>query len=195
MTGAGIDEDDAQRIAMNPERAERWLGIDVRNIRVLTPDMVAEHAHEMLSGRRPVPASKRCRLDAVTRALIIHNGANADAVEALTSAARGLGLRDDEDRWAVLRTSVANPEYEVEEAQVDSGILSWNETEGRGTLRVPGIPEAIRIAARGRPLRDLVSHPALDALPLVIADSDGEKLVLTHERRRQVGRGKIPIGP
>lgn len=61
------------------------------------------------------------------------------------------------------------------------------EWETGGTLVVRGLPATALVAAVGRPLRDLVSHPVLDAHPLVVTgiEDDGmHQIVSTDWHRR-----------
>lgn len=171
-----IETDDAERVAMHPERGVRQLGIDAfHDADNLTDEHVLHHARDMLSGCRPVPHVARADLDVVTRALLAHRGADPDATEALISASRGLGLVDAEgERWALFGVDVDEDAdiHNVREAQVYGDAFTWIANRAGWTIEVGGLPETIRIAAIGRDLRDIVSHPALDALPLVVTGSE-----------------------
>lgn len=178
-----IEIDDAQRITMYPDRANRQLGIgDFYEIDEITDEHVLFHTSEMLLGNRLVPDVTRASLDPVSRALLKHEGANPDAVEALISAARGLGFHDkDNERWALFGVDINEDaqEHNILESRIDSGSLTWIANQNGWTLQVGNIPETLRIAAVGRPLRDIVSHPALDVLPLMITGSAGKALAIS----------------
>lgn len=167
-----IEVDDAQRVAMHRDRGVRQLGIDsFHDANAITDEHVLQHARDMLSGYRPVPDATRAALDVVTRALLAHHGADPDATEALISACRGLGLRNvDGDRWALFGVDVDDDAdiHAVRESQVYSGPLTWIANRNYWVLGVEGLPHTIMLAAIGRDLRTIVSHPALDGLPLLI---------------------------
>lgn len=167
-----IEPDDAVRISLYRDRAHHHLGIgDFHELDMITDEHVLFHARDMLSGCRPVPNVERCSLDPVSRALLAHAGADPDATEALVAASRGLGVIDqDGERWALFETA-SGPDgvVKVREARVDTGPLTWVARGADWSLRVEHpMPATIRAAAVGRALGSIVSHPALDALPLVV---------------------------
>lgn len=174
--GAHIEADDIQRIVRRKGPATRLLGIDKWcNIENLSDHDVAHHAREMLSGKRPVPKSDRKPLDYVSRALLAYHGANPDAVEALISVASGIGLHDDhDDRWAEFGVILHDDETykQINYAKIHSGKLTWIRQDDRAAIEFPAIPQALRIAAKGRALKDVISHRALDEMNIVITQSE-----------------------
>lgn len=135
-------------------------------------DFLAELATDALGGGQPgvlervVRTTCHDRMDPATAALLAHMG----VVPAVALVLRGAALAQN----AALDIVDAGDEDEtsrilahVESWEIDLGITGahWS---SEGALTVGPIPDAVAVAATGRPLRDVVSHPALDMLDLTV---------------------------
>lgn len=182
----GIEDDDVDRLIMYFDRAEKHLGLEAYYTEAPGEEDIHEHAYEMLAGKRPVPRVDRVKLDTVSRALLKYHGADPDAVEALVSAAHGLGLKDvhnDSERWALFGVHLDDLGEctGIQESRVDTGPLTWVATEQAYALHVPGLPDTIRTAVIGRRLNEIVSHPVLDLFRLVIDSSSSKAFTITFD--------------
>lgn len=179
-----IDDDDVQRIArrLNGPSGDP-LGIRRYHDGTIDDEHVQEHAMEMMVGIVPMLATMPAiEMDPIASAILSHRGLRPEAVAALASAAGGLGLRDEEgDRIALIENPAdwrgAPTSFYV---ILDDGITRYDQNG----LHAPPLPETVLAAAVGMRLSDIVSHPALDPLDIVIAsvDDGALKIVLReHE--------------
>lgn len=113
----------------------------------LRPEVVdlVRRAH---AGDRP-----NSRLDDVTHALVRHMGLEPDVLTALSTVT----VVNVEDRGGVVATFSGS-------ARIVTPRMEWN-SWGTVSLK-PALPQILEGAFRRAPLRDIVSHPALDGLDL-----------------------------
>jgi len=107
------------------------------------------------------------RMDPVTAALLIHMGVVPAAAlilrEAVLAQNVALDIIDAVDDDVVSRILGHRESWEI-----DLDTARGTHWSSEGTLLVDPMPETLAVAAAGRPLREVVAHPALDALDLTI---------------------------
>lgn len=196
--GPTIQHDDAVRILRSIDTGDP-LGM-ADHVVVREDDDPAEEvihvARLMLAGRIAVPdAAEISYVDPITAHLIAWQGADPLAAAAICHVARGIGIVDvNGDKIATLMHSAPL-------TMVHADPLRWHSIPGH--LRVPTLPETVVAALAGRRLADVLSHPALDRLPIIInsaqPDDDGPwmilhlnpgdpEVLLGRERLAEVGR-------
>lgn len=124
-------------------------------------------------------------LDTITTALITHNGVNP-AVMAYAASIMSLVIVQTPDIRPLImmgplgRTKVVlshDPYICWYSDTVIAGSMDQRpDMEGSaddGILAVPHMPDSMISLMPGRPLRDILSHPALDPLELVVLDASG----------------------
>lgn len=136
-------------------------------------DFVIELAGDALGGGQPgvvahvTRTSTSGRMDPVTAALLTHMGIVPGVAMVLrdTALEQNVALdivdADDEDH-----TSRAIAHHESWELALD--LARGTHWSSEGTLNVDPMPETLATAAAGRPLREIVSHPALDGMDLAV---------------------------
>lgn len=154
-------------------------------------DFLAELATDALGGGQPgvlervVRTSCRERMDPVTAALLIHIGIVPAAALVLRDAALAQGVpleivdadaddgRDGHDGGVRITAH-----FETWRICLDANGTTWM---SEGSLVVGPMPETLAIAAAGRPLRDIVSHKALDGIDLTVESIDaGPETSVVH---------------
>lgn len=140
-------------------------------------NLVDELAGDALAGREGacshiVRHTRTARhMDAITAAVLLHMGIEPAGALAMLEAVLATGER---------RMQIADADADDTHWVVDANAGLWrvklDAADGpgamwisNGELVIAELPETIMAAAAGRPLRDIVSHPALDALPLTVA--------------------------
>lgn len=107
------------------------------------------------------------RLDDATHALVRHMGLEPDVLTALST----ITVINVEDRGGVVATFSGS-------ARIVTPRMEWNSW---GTLCLkPALPQSLEGAFRRAPLRDIVSHPALDGLDLFaeIMESHADETII-----------------
>lgn len=126
----------------------------------ITRSVTGEIDDAVLASTRNAIGSGQIRMDAVSAALLSHHGINP-AVAAMTGMiAQTAEFDEAEARCVVTDRSVLAPL-----------TLRYAGLWISSRLRIEGLqrlPQSVVIGAEGRPLRDLVSHPALDPLQLTV---------------------------
>lgn len=144
-------------------------GATTRLQRALIGDMAAEMRDTIAS----MAAQRMLRMDEITARLLEHVGVNAAVAAALTLLMGGMSIKRLGLTWA----------WTGQPSSVRvSGDSWWNPSSSMFALDCR-LPETARIVATTRPLRDVMSHPALDDLPLAIQD-DG--ILVTSDTRISV---------
>ena len=133
---------------------------DDHHSEIETP-MVAEICRRMLLGHETMPDGPRLEIDELTARMLLRHGVDPLRIARIAKAARGIGMTDaDGDRVVLLL-----PDAMVH--TIHDGDLSV--VTGRQTLiQMPRLPDTVVAGCGGRRLRDLVAHPVLDAMPLVV---------------------------
>ena len=183
MSGPGIQHDDAVRLLRGLRRGDDPLGM-APHVVIREDDDPAEEvmyvARRMLAGELPVPeGAELTALDPVTAHLLAWQGADPLAAAALCRAAAGVGIVDaHDDKIAVVM-------HNAPLCLVHADPLRWESIPGH--LHAPALPETVVAAAAGRRLADVLSHPALDRLPIIVnsawMDEDGRRTVMHLDPR------------
>ena len=115
---------------------------------------------DVLASTRSKVRDGHVRMDAVSAALLAHHGVNPAVAVIVGLIAGTAEFAEGSGQCVVTDRSVLAPLH-----MGRAGF--W--TSSRGVLDgLPPLPETACLAAEGRPLREIVSHPALDPLPLVV---------------------------
>lgn len=180
-----IEDDDVTRISQSLHIDRRDpLGIRRYHLDDVSDEHVQEHAMEMMTGIVPMTSDMTIvELDPIASALLSHRGIDPRAVGALASAAGGIGLRDEDDDRIVLIEADAGQSGPPRSFEIilEDGISRY----AHDGLRTAPLPATVLAAAPGMRLADIVSHPALDALGLVVASvKDGALLLGSGEAAR-----------
>jgi hypothetical protein len=154
----GIEDDSLEELLlMLRGRATLEQHVDLREAAILKTSA-------MLAGRRPVPDVQLASLDDVFCAILSHVGIHPAAVAAFARHLHGVGVEMPDGS---LLCEVLEPRDRP--ATIDFDGLSWDGSD----LTVPRLPETIvallpDVGDEGLPLSRIVSHPALDHLPLLV---------------------------
>lgn len=178
-------------------------------------DGMMELARDALGGDQPGvrrramqwPAKKR--MDAVTMDLLTQMGVDAAVALVLDDAlgTRGSALCiHDEDQLDDDDNMPAMAEVQADSWAIDlTPTVTWHSQGFLGVLYVPRMPDTVAVAAEGRPLTSVLTHPVLDRHALhirsVVQRSNGESsitmtlpdpLTLGHMelRRRMLARAE-----
>lgn len=167
----GIEEDTHQEILlMLRGRAPLAAHVGLRETAVM-------RTSAMLEGRRAVPDVELASLDDAFCSILSHMGIHPAAVAAFARHLHGVGVETDDGDLVceVLEEPTKQPTIAFDG-------LTWD----GGDLVVPRLPETLvallpDVGDEGLPLSRVVSHPALDHLPLVIdwCEEKGEGHALT----------------
>lgn len=179
MTGFRIQGDDVDRLVSDLRMDRDPLGIEedthqeiilmLRGRAPLTAhmglrDAAVARTSEMLHGLRAVPDVELASLDDAFCSILSHMGIHPAAVAAFARHLHGVGVETD---GGTLVCEVLEPPSKQPTIAFDG--LSWD----GGDLLVPRLPETLvtllpDVGDEGLLLSRVVSHPALDHLPLVI---------------------------
>jgi len=118
-------------------------------------------------------------IDLVTARLIAHAGIEPMMVAWLAAMCGGTLYIRDADRSALIDVDTQFKPHETRTCGTQLAIGDMASWQSCGTVLVDGIPDSIMVAAAGRPLSAIISHPVLDPLGLTIArvelaEGDGE---------------------
>lgn len=108
-------------------------------------------------------AGTQARVDAVSAALLTHRGINPAVLFAICIHATDAEVNDDAGMQVAALGSDGYCHVRLDAADGPD----WR-TMGGYLGNLPRIPRAAAVAAAGRPLREVVSHPALDPLALTV---------------------------
>lgn len=183
-----VDDETLRRIVDAADRGDNPLGIDeplrnadavedavYRGMCGLEADAAARVAASLKAlekDRRPTVGNQQCLpdLDAVTAELLLHMDIDPLMVAWMARVCQAFTVQDDDTMDSFLQMDgYTAPTDSLCDTLVLLDDVCWMAT---GTLIVPGLPDSTVIAAVGRPLRDVVSHPVLDRHPLTIRDCE-----------------------
>lgn len=117
---------------------------------------------DILASTRWKVAEGHVRMDAVSAAILHHHGINPAVAAICGLIATTASFEHGQAAWTVTDRKVLAPLCADYAGFWASGMNVLN-----GLAR---IPETVALQAPGRPLRELLAHPALDALPLRILE-------------------------
>lgn len=113
----------------------------------------------------------RRHVDLVTARLVAHSGLEPLMVAWLSAVRNGIHMTN-ENGSDVLEIDARTTPAESQTCGTMVVLAPDIVWEARGTMLVAYLPDAIVAAAAGRPLVDIVSHPVLDPLGLVIEEAE-----------------------
>lgn len=162
-----IEEDDAERLIEEYDRRDSDK-LDLRRRCRDTNADIVRFSQMLLTGRAAVAADVPvAALDLVGAHLIAHMGVHPGAAAAMAAAARGIGIRVDDEKEP--RICLLHPEDRgtLESVDVRLDKVRWH----YGRFLVEGLPATLVTAlgdVEDLPLARILLHPALDPLGLAI---------------------------
>jgi len=125
---------------------------------------------------------RSCDIDFVTARLLAHEGGDPLTMSWIARCAGDASFPLDARRgageftvrvWDDLSTTMTGTSIRLE-----NGVTWWP----NGSLIVPRLPETVMATCAGRPLRNVVAHPALDGMDLTMTNASrgGPRMTWTH---------------
>lgn len=168
-------------------------------------DAMLELAHEALVSSQPVVTRHvhdhmaQTRMDAATADILLHHGIDPVAALVLDDMFAGQEdglciMRADEDGSGIMHLVAERRgswwSVPLDPASNDTEMPRWHSDGG---IVLDAMPDVLATAAVGRPLSEVVSHPALDRHPLIVTgvDQEGETTVVRFERQGTMGKSDL----
>lgn len=165
-------------------------------------DAMLELAHEALVDSQPAVTRRvrdhmsQCRMDAATADILLHHGIDPVAALVLDGMFAGQEdglciMRADEDGSGIMHLVAERRgswwSVPLDAASEDAETPRWHSDGG---IVLDAMPDVLAAAAVGRPLSEIVSHPALDRHTLIVraVDREGEVSIIRFERPETMGK-------
>lgn len=165
-------------------------------------DAMLELTHEALVGSQPAVTRHvhdhmvQSRMDAATADILLHHGIDPVAALVLDDMFAGEEdglciMRADEDGSRIMHLVAERRgswwSVPLDPASDETNMPRWHSDGG---IVLDAMPDVLAAAAVGRPLSEIVSHPALDRHPLIVTgvDQKGETTVVRFERQETMGK-------
>lgn len=151
--------------------AERLAGVRA--------NMALDTAFEINHHLWPMDGSQRRRfvpIDPLFAALLAHEGIDPLVAVWLSLQAGILDISDSTTGFQIAKVMGANPpDHADNRSEIVLKECAWTQ---KGILYAPALPETVTDLIVGRPLREVVSHPALDRFDLTIVRTDQREDVI-----------------
>ncbi len=168
-------------------------------------DAMLELTHEALVGSQPAVTRHvhdhmvQSRMDAATADILLHHGIDPVAALVLDDMFAGEEdglciMRADEDGSRIMHLVAERRgswwSVPLDPASDETNMPRWHSDGG---IVLEAMPDVLAAAAIGRPVSEIISHPALDRHALVVSgvEHEGEASILRFDRQPTLGKRSL----